>query len=79
MSFIDDYYCIHGEDNNINYIIVKNIIDSNIKYLPYYNTKLIKINDNIIDFDEIIAVDIFDSFIDYFEEYNIEIINSIFK
>ena len=78
-SFLDDYYCIHGEDNDINYIIVKNIIDSNIKYLPYYNTKIIKVNENIIDFDEIIAVDIFDNFIDYFEEYNIEIINNIFK
>ena len=75
---MDNYYCIYGDNNNFNYIIVKNIIDSNVKYLPYYDTRAIKINEHIIDFDEIIGINLFDDFTDYFETYNLEIVNTIF-
>ena len=77
ISFMDNYYCLHG-DIEYNYIIVKSIIDSNIKYLPYYDTRAIKINEYIIDFDEIIGINLFDNFTDYFEAYNMEIVNTIF-
>ena len=74
-SFLDEYYCVFGE--KFEYIIVKNIIKNNIKYLPYYEYSVIKVNENIIDFDEIIGIDLFEFFNNYFEEYNNIIIKSI--
>jgi hypothetical protein len=80
ISFMDNYYCIFGED--IEYIIVNKIInsgDNDSKYFSYYDTKIIKVNDNIIDFDEIIENVNIENFTNYFKEYNDSIIENIME
>ena len=88
ISFMDNFYCLHGNNSNIfNYIIVKNVEDKQnstnendiIKYAPFYNVHIIKTNENIIDYDDILGINLFDNFVDYFESYNMEIVKHIFN
>ena len=76
ISFMDEYFCVHG--NEFEYIIIDTIEDNNFKYSPFFDVKVIKVNEFIIDFDEIIGVDTSSFITNYFEEYNFELVNYIF-